>query len=187
MQNEQKKPGRTARILNTAFPFKKPAQAAVRPALDGLEIMQGAVDRLKADLRPTPRFAAPETFADAQALWRESAARHCLDAQRIHTIQKSLDYSWMALFLSGTLAFAVGLAGVILIFLGESFTGAGMAGGLLVAAAAGSLLLRTNMRRSQVRGRALVSWPQYLRAAGGILPAIFGDVKLSPAAVDGGK
>lgn len=190
MKNEQKKKSVAGRVVGALFPFKKPAAQALRPAVDGLELARDALSRIKADLNPTPRAgtSAPQGFADAQALWRESAQRHGLDAQRIATILAALDNSWFALFFTGAAAAALGLAGFILIFIDSpSVQNIGMASSCCPALLATGLLLRVNMRRSQVRARALVSWPQFRKAAGGVLPAIFGDVKLSAENVDGGK
>lgn len=187
MKTATKKPGLAVRALGMLFPFHKPAQQSMRPALDGLELARDALARIQSSIRPTPRNAAPQSFADAQALWRETATRHGLGAQKIQTIQTDLDRRWIAIFLAGTVAGALGLAGVILICMGEVFAGAGLAGSLFIAGLSTVLLLRVNVRRAQVRARALVSWPQFRKAAGGIPAAIFSEVHLSAAVVDGGK
>jgi hypothetical protein len=173
------------RGANILFPFVKPAKSVTQIPKEVAEITFDELKRLGA--RTVPRSPAPTSFTDAQQLFREAAARQSLDATRLAIIQTDLDRRWGAIFFMGVIAFAVGIAGLILLVIDGFFPAIGYASSLCVAGYATTSLLRTNLRRSQVRARALVSWPQFKRAAGGILPAIFGDIKLSADKVDGGK
>lgn len=179
MKTETKKPGLAVRALGMLFPFRKPAQQALQPAVDGAEITRVLISRLQASIRPTPKSTAPQCFADAQALWREAATRHGLDAQKIQTIQTDLDRRWGVIFLAGIISFAIGVAGVILLFIDGLFPAIGYASSLFVAGYAMASLLRTNLRRSQVRARALVTFQQYRNAAGSVAAMLFNDVRLN--------
>jgi len=165
------------RGVNTLFPFAKPAKDAVQIPKAVAEITFDEMKKLGA--RATPRAPAPKTFADAQALFREAAARQRLDAKSLANIQTDLDRRWIVIFFGGVVAFAIGVAGVILLFVDGIFPAIGYASSLFIAAYSMASLLRTNLRRSQVRARALVTFEQYRNAAGGVAAMLFNDVRLT--------
>lgn len=85
MQNEPKKPSRVARVFNTLFPFKKPAQAAMRPAVDGLEIVNDLLTRIKHEVNPalTPEVA---NLTPAEK-FRRQCQRYGLDKRALQNME----------------------------------------------------------------------------------------------------
>lgn len=165
------------RGVNVLFPFAKPAKDATQIPREVAEMTYDEMKKLGE--RTVPRSPAPTNFAEAQALFREAAARQSLDAKRLAIIQTDLDRRWIVIFFAGVVAFSVGLAGVILLFIDGLFPAIGYASSLFVAAYAMASLLRTNLRRSQVRARALVTFQQYRAAAGSTAAMLFNDVRLT--------
>lgn len=165
------------RGVNVLFPFAKPAKDATQIPREIAEMTYDEMKKLGE--HAAPRSPAPKTFADAQALFREAAARQSLDARRLAIIQTDLDRRWGVIFLAGIVSFAIGIAGVILLVINGLFPAIGYASSLFITAYSMASLLRTNLRRSQVRARALVTFQQYRNAAGSTAAMLFNDVRLT--------
>lgn len=165
------------RGVNVLFPFAKPAKDATEIPREVAEITFDELKKLGE--RAVPRSPAPRTFADAQVLFREAAARQNLDANRLAVMQIDLDRRWIVIFFAGIVSFAIGIAGVILLVIDGLFPAIGYASSLCITTYSMASLLRTNLRRSQVRARALVTLKQYRHAAGSTAAMLFNDVRLT--------
>ena len=165
------------RGVNALLPFAKPTKDAVQIPKEVAKITFDEMKKLGE--RAVPRSPAPRNFADAQALFREAAARQSLDANRLAIMQIDLDRRWIVIFFAGIVSFSIGVAGVILLFLDGPFPAIGYASSLFIAAYSVASLLRTNLRRSQVRARALVTFEQYRNAAGSTAAMLLNNVHLT--------